>query len=503
MLLAGKRLDDTQIKEFHDALHGAFRPESLEHMFYINMGKQLEDIILLRSIGFTTVVSKVIEQAEEESWTAQLLQAALSVRHDDIQLAAFAQQFGPVIKTPPLMELRRAIELQRAIRPDVPTYDFDDLIRHLYELAGRVCSIEDIYGAHFGTGFLVRPDTIMTNYHVWEAIQDPEDVRCCFDHRTTTEKVPYPLAQGEKCEIDVSRYNPGEDDPNGKTVIPSPEELDYAILRLADSPGDKPIGDANQPDAPKRGWITPYMREYPFPIGTPLFILHHPQKSDGDGTSETLQVSLETYAIKELNENKTRVRYKTNTQRGSSGAPCFTADWKLVALHHAGDLNPRPEYNQGIPFKAILDHLEKGDHKDIFPKSLFLVKNSTKNAEESDNTRSVSRPYNQGKSSIKEQSHTVRLETGLPVPSSSNPGSPTKNEVPIDRNVVLDLLYDSPSGIFAKVCAYCHPPAGVLSSGEAHQTKRANELVEWAEGIGPGLSTLHDYYLRAIGKKKP
>jgi hypothetical protein len=40
----------------------------------------------------------------------------------------------------------------------------------------------------------------------------------------------------------------------------------------------------------------------------------------------------------------------TNTERGSSGAPCFTADWALVALHHAGGATG----NEGIPFTALL-----------------------------------------------------------------------------------------------------------------------------------------------------
>jgi V8-like Glu-specific endopeptidase len=58
-------------------------------------------------------------------------------------------------------------------------------------------------------------------------------------------------------------------------------------------------------------------------------------------------------------ENNTRVRYRTNTEEGSSGSPCFNQDWELVALHHSGDPNfERPAtYNEGIPFEAILKRL--------------------------------------------------------------------------------------------------------------------------------------------------
>ncbi len=60
-------------------------------------------------------------------------------------------------------------------------------------------------------------------------------------------------------------------------------------------------------------------------------------------------------------------RYRTNTDKGSSGSPCFDANWTLVALHHLGDPAYYPEnksaFNQGIPFTAIMALLRKR-HKD-------------------------------------------------------------------------------------------------------------------------------------------
>ena len=58
-----------------------------------------------------------------------------------------------------------------------------------------------------------------------------------------------------------------------------------------------------------------------------------------------------------------------NTLKGSSGAPCFDAQWNLVALHHAGDPDfddfHQPEYNQGIPIKAIHEYLNEQGITDI------------------------------------------------------------------------------------------------------------------------------------------
>ena len=59
-----------------------------------------------------------------------------------------------------------------------------------------------------------------------------------------------------------------------------------------------------------------------------------------------------------VNANGTRLKYKVNTEGGSSGAPCFNTDWDLLALHHSGDPNfdsdHKPEYNEGIPIEAIV-----------------------------------------------------------------------------------------------------------------------------------------------------
>jgi V8-like Glu-specific endopeptidase len=62
------------------------------------------------------------------------------------------------------------------------------------------------------------------------------------------------------------------------------------------------------------------------------------------------------------------VTYKTNTEAGSSGSPCFNANWDLVALHHSGDPNfdpgHKPTYNEGIPFSAIANLLHERGHTD-------------------------------------------------------------------------------------------------------------------------------------------
>jgi hypothetical protein len=47
------------------------------------------------------------------------------------------------------------------------------------------------------------------------------------------------------------------------------------------------------------------------------------------------------------------VFYLANTLEGSSGSPCFSDRWDLVALHRGSD----DLSNVGVPFTAILDDL--------------------------------------------------------------------------------------------------------------------------------------------------
>ncbi|RMH18219.1 MAG: hypothetical protein D6696_13565 [Acidobacteria bacterium] len=54
------------------------------------------------------------------------------------------------------------------------------------------------------------------------------------------------------------------------------------------------------------------------------------------------------------------LRYRTDTEPGSSGSPVFDNDWQLVALHHAGELQDGGKaLNEGIRISAIVAHLRR------------------------------------------------------------------------------------------------------------------------------------------------
>jgi hypothetical protein len=377
MRINGKKLVELQRQQFIEALHGAFNQDSLDDLIRSipRRNIKLEDIIVTRGLGFRTILGKVIDRAEEESWTADLLQEALKARPDDEELQAFASNAPPPASIPPidtsLIDTSHFLAMERTIRKANPTYDIDLLAQDLRLFSNCVCHIENSSGEHLGTGFLVGPKTIMTSYHVWTAARSSEDFICRFDYKGIPNSKE--VNQGITCglsknawEIYESKHHPDEFSEKGSNILPEMEQLDFILLQLEKPIGNQNIQD-NQGNATTRGWLKFPLQEqdYTFSQNDPLFIIHHPTPSPDMPyfPERVMKISLETDAIIDCNQNKTRVRYKTNTQYGSSGAPCFNAHWELVAIHQSGDLdyknNHKPQYNQGIPMSAIMRLLEK------------------------------------------------------------------------------------------------------------------------------------------------
>ena len=68
------------------------------------------------------------------------------------------------------------------------------------------------------------------------------------------------------------------------------------------------------------------------------------------------------------------IRYRTDTDRGSSGAPVFNNQWELVALHHAGcNLANNEALNEGVLISAIVSDLNAKLNDAQFGTSAKLV----------------------------------------------------------------------------------------------------------------------------------
>jgi hypothetical protein len=225
-----------------------------------------------------------------------------------------------------------------------------------------VCSVElndhpDPEQSTMGTGFLVGPDVLLTNYHVLQRVIEEQHpaaaVRFRFDYQTTTAGTRSDGIQVELLGatdptrpwlVKSARYSAGELQGTPDSPPPADGELDYALVRLARAIGNEPV------DGEPRGWVfvpetQPYIEGIPY-----LLILQHPER-------KPLKLALDTAPKVQWMFDGLRVRYSVNTERGSSGSPVFDKDWTLLALHHYGDPAWKAGYNQGIPVSRIRQHL--------------------------------------------------------------------------------------------------------------------------------------------------
>jgi hypothetical protein len=338
-----------QLEQFSEVLRKAFTPAELRRLLEYRLERSLDDLSL--APDYRQIVFDVIGASRRQGWTDRLLLAAREENPGNALLLAFAQQFGLAPGGAPDRP-----NLEKLIVDTNAFLNITQWREKLGEIEGRVCRVE-VDGKAAGTGFLLGPDVAMTNYHVIEAVQKtnpgPEGgkrVQVRFDYKqlssgeTLNPGQVFGMAEGWL--IDYSPYSPADLQPEPKSGVPNPDQLDYALLRVNGAPGDKPIGDKPPPEAKPRGWLTPRADKYEFQASTPLFIVQHPMGGP-------LKLVLDTNAVLKVNPNGTRVTYRTNTEPGSSGSPAFNANWELVALHHGGDPAWTPLYNEGIPFSAI------------------------------------------------------------------------------------------------------------------------------------------------------
>lgn len=240
----------------------------------------------------------------------------------------------------------------------------------LYTLIGAVyaarfvCLLEMPEGTARGTGFLVGPDLLLTNQHVLKDSSYLATAIAHFDYRKDhTGAAP----AGRRIRLDPSFYHS------------SPaEQLDYALVRLAERPVDPSPA------------VSPFLAAQPslgLPVGQHAYlplsediirggdrinILQHP---GGD----PLKVVLTQNRVVE-DMTATRVQYLADTDAGSSGSPVCNQRWEVVALHHSGGPYPPPRpgdpnsasrqrflINEGIPIRAILADLRAKGLADILP----------------------------------------------------------------------------------------------------------------------------------------
>jgi V8-like Glu-specific endopeptidase len=350
------------IQDLSKKLSSALNFDTLEMYTQGSTGDRLYVEYVGRGDPLTPTISKLLNALEENGITCKFLQYVYhSLPHRE-DVRALISHFCPMAATPvqdPGVELSAqtggvpqvdapvsAVSpgLQRNVRPHLTKVDLRVWVERLLQIERRVCRIE-IGDNAAGTGFLVGPDTVLTNWHVVETLKTAGElgkIGCRFDYlrlANGARQQGVRISLHEQGLIDSSPYSNAEKAAQADGTAATPEELDYALLRLAQPAGTQ------QAEGGERGWI-PLPEQTPeLAPGAPILIVQHP-----DGAP--MKIAMDTSAV--ISVKETRIRYATNTDPGSSGSPCFTMDWDLVALHHYGDPSwKEPKFNQGVPIAMI------------------------------------------------------------------------------------------------------------------------------------------------------
>jgi hypothetical protein len=349
-------LSGAQLEEVSAAIVDAFDVGELTRILKFKWGIILGNYIDLRQ-GFYGVVGDLIGWTERRGKTLELVALVCAERPGNgtvqqvahalgISIADATQKYDLAKKTPEKPALEALVAHHSRF------VDYGRFLSSFRALGNRVCRVET--PAVLGTGFLVGPDRVLTNFHVIEAAEKSNRMAqtiCYFDYHEDGDAAAA-AAGGAPQEPTVCRLASGqplakspysESDTSGQGE-PKAEELDYAVLQLADRIGERPGGSDDQ-----RGWFS-------LQIERPLLALRDfavvPQHPEG----RRLEVAWGS--VLNFSSLGTRVRYDTSTSAGSSGAPCLTVDLEIFGLHQATDPSTNPQFNQAIPLDLIARDLK-------------------------------------------------------------------------------------------------------------------------------------------------
>jgi hypothetical protein len=229
--------------------------------------------------------------------------------------------------------------------PTLPLEELGDFLRTVKRCVCLIVSRPNENGGVMrGTGFLVAPSLVLTCDHVLKGFPRPlpdelpegSCIELYFDflYGEPVENVSPALPHARK--VGLARnwvvVSSGHIDPDGiegeldeAKAERIAKALDFVLLRL-----DQPVGlqPLSRGGGPRRGWVT-------LPPDTIPQALQHqdwiiiPQHPNG------FPQRIDLGRFKTHDQTGTRIRYLTNTAKGSSGAPCFNQQFKLVGLHNA------------------------------------------------------------------------------------------------------------------------------------------------------------------------
>jgi len=183
-----------QFQEVHKALLEAYNKASLRQMLRFRLDRDLEELVA--DATFSSMIFDLLALAEEEGWDTKLVREAHLQNPGNAALAAVYEKYGwaPEIiladesqSLPPALTKASAGGLEKIIRPGNPSLDMAVWRTRLSEVEVRICRVDLNNGAQ-GTGLLVGPEVILTNFHVVKNVVEGKipmtALSCLFDSKS-------------------------------------------------------------------------------------------------------------------------------------------------------------------------------------------------------------------------------------------------------------------------------------------------------------------------------
>ena len=336
------RLAAHEIKPLRAALDDALTSSDVEIVAAM-LGTSLDDIA--PNAPRPVAIVRLINWAQTRGVVGQLIVEARDINPTNAALRMLAEGADVAVAVPAALQRTIGLDGSAAL------LSWEE---GLGAIEGQVCCIEGVPQGG-GTGFLVGPDRVISNHHVVRSLIEgwasPADAKLRFDYKKDREGSV--VRPGTVVGLDPNEWLLDNRPPSpldtqqGAVGLPDPEHLDFALLKLKRALGDERIGGGDA--GPPRGWVPfPDVRPPLTPDST-VVILQHPQ-------GNPITIAFGGVIGVDDAQARTRVRYRADTDNGSSGSPVFDSQWRLVALHHSGDPDFRraAEYNEGVPIDTIV-----------------------------------------------------------------------------------------------------------------------------------------------------
>jgi V8-like Glu-specific endopeptidase/PAS domain-containing protein len=327
------RNDPKVIARLRVAIRSAFPLEGDLDLLAFDAGLD-QDWINFKSTSpqLDLALNRLIQRAEANRQLVEFLNTAREKNSKDPELQKVVEQLLQPIQEPLNALGAKLGDFESVLFQDAGFADVARWIDTLSVVRHAVCMIQPdpTTKVGCGTGFLVGPDLVLTNWHVagpfWAQDDKASKVAVHFDYEKDSKGIERPATRPCRLKRDWNL-------PNSPVM-----QSDFALLRLDRRAADDAV------DGKSRGFLsltgkTEEELAQTLERGSPLLILQHPQ-------AEPLKLAL---GSADRIEASRYVWYGVNTEPGSSGSPCFSQRLEVVGVHHYGtDLK-----NRGVLASAI------------------------------------------------------------------------------------------------------------------------------------------------------